>query len=208
VTTRGKFIVIDGLDGSGKTTVNRKVSQWLEQLLCINIVNVREPGGTIVGEKIRGIFKDGSIEREPTTELYLLMGARHELCATVIEKALAAGHWVIADRYWYSTYAYQGFGGGLKLASTIPFISKGLPKPDLSIWLDVSIEECIKRREADETRVGVVVDAIEGRGDDYFTKARSGYESLVMKGIMKRVDANQDPKGVMEDVSFLINELI
>lgn len=205
---RGKFIVLDGLDGCGKTGVALNIQQWLEQLLELEVLYVREPGGTEVGEHIRSLFKDASIHRETMTELHLLMAARWELCSTVIEKALSEGKWVVADRYWFSTYAYQGFGSFLDKAKDITFISCGLPVPNIALWIDTSVEECLRRRVADATRVGTTMDAIEGRGDAFFVRARKGFQNLAGLDLVKRVNGNHNRKSVMEDVTFLINEII
>ena len=109
----GFFLTIEGADGAGKTTHCSLLSEALNEI-GLEVVSVREPGGTIVGEKIRKIVK-GSEKISPLTELLLFQAARSELVEKVISPAIKNNKVVIADRFMDSTLAYQGFGRGINL---------------------------------------------------------------------------------------------
>lgn len=148
VSMQGRFIVIEGLEGAGKSTAIHTIQKLLNKT-AIEYVVTREPGGTQVGEAIRAIVKSDVEILDSRAELLLFYAARVQLIERVIRPALAHGKWVIADRFELSSWAYQG--GGRKLDKTIlkslsDFCVKDL-KPDLTIFLDISPEEGLLRAQ-------------------------------------------------------------
>ncbi len=110
VSTRGRLIALEGVDGSGKSTQSRLLAERLGALLT------REPGGTAHGRAIRSIVLEGEALLDPRAEALLMLADRAQHCAEVIEPALSAGRWVVSDRFAASTLAYQGYGRGLETA--------------------------------------------------------------------------------------------
>ncbi|STX28963.1 dTMP kinase [Legionella beliardensis] len=148
--TPGRFIVVEGLEGAGKTTAIETIKHYLHDKVN-NVIITREPGGTYIAEKLRALIKE-TIPNEPLderSELLMLYAARVQLLEQVIRPALARGDWVIADRFELSTYAYQGGGRGINqtiLDTLSAFCLSGL-KPDLTIFLDISPELGLKRAD-------------------------------------------------------------
>lgn len=169
MSTRGVFISLEGIDGSGKTCVKDII---LRQLAGWEVLNIREPGGTATSEKIRAILLDCQNEGiKPLTEAFLYAAARAQLVEEVIRPALAAGKVIIADRFLDSTIAYQGYGRGLDrqmLTELNQLCTSGL-KPDLTLLLDVDPEEGLRRRG------GELPDRLEKEGLDFQRRVREGY---------------------------------
>lgn len=167
------FLVLEGVEGSGKSTQARLLGQWLtgQGVPC---VLTREPGGTAVGEEIRQILLHGH-EMPPESELLLMNAARAIFVAEVVRPALAAGKVVVADRFSLSSMAYQGYGRGLRVEdvrSICSFASGGL-QPDLTIVLDVPVEIGEARRA---TRSGA--DRIERAGTEFHRRVAEAYRLL------------------------------
>lgn len=162
---RGRFIVFEGGEGSGKSTQAKLLADQLGALLT------REPGGTAVGERVRQLLledRSGRIERQ--TELLLMLAARAQHVAELIEPALASGRDVVCDRFSPSTLAYQGYGRGIDLQtirSADRLATSGL-EPDLVLLLDVPPELGAARRSGERDR-------IEGEDDEFFARVRAGY---------------------------------
>lgn len=146
--TKGKFIVIEGLEGAGKSTALEMVRHFLEQHQ-IQVITTREPGGTYVGEVVRQLIKTSEVAEplDARAELLLFYAARIQLIEHVIRPALEGGSWVVADRFELSTFAYQG--GGRQLDETVlkqlsTFAVKNF-KPDLVIFLDILPQQGLAR---------------------------------------------------------------
>ncbi|WP_413110514.1 dTMP kinase [Thaumasiovibrio sp. DFM-14] len=172
----GKFIVIEGLEGAGKSTAISRIERVLSEF-GINYVNTREPGGTPLAEKMRDLIKEGHPE-EPLTdmaELLLLYAARIQLVDTVIKPALARGDWVIGDRHDLSSQAYQGGGRGFdtQLMANMKSITLGDFKPDLTLYMDIEPKLGLKR-----ARHRGELDRIEQMDVSFFERARQRYLSL------------------------------
>jgi len=144
---RGKFITLEGGEGVGKTTNLAFIKDYLQQHQ-IPVVVTREPGGTVLAEKIRHLLldKDSEIISEQA-ELLLIFAARAQHIKHVIEPALAQGEWVLCDRFTDATYAYQGGGRNMRI-STIEWLEnlvQGNLRPDLTVLLDAPVEIGIER---------------------------------------------------------------
>jgi len=170
------FITFEGPDGSGKTTQLRLLAPWLTEL-GLMLTMVREPGGTAIGEKIRDLVHDPTHrEMEPRAEILLYSAARAQLVGQVIRPALAAGRTVLCDRYYDSTYAYQGYGRGLSLPllRAVTECATGGLVPDLTLYLDVSPEVGLQRRMSH----GEEMNRLDQESLEFHRRVRAGYLEL------------------------------
>ena len=138
----GKFIVLDGPDGCGKSTQCGLLAKWLRKQ-GVAVVSLRDPGGTVIGEKIRQILLNPEhIKMDTRTELLLYMAARAQLWKEKIQPALKANKCVVLDRWLSSTCAYQGYAGGFGIEKVVKIATDCLERvwPDLTIILDVDLE--------------------------------------------------------------------
>ncbi len=144
------FITFEGPEGSGKTTQMEFLRGYLEER-GYSVLATREPGGTSIGDQIRAILLDPrNTEMLPASEALLFSAARAQIVHQVIRPHLARGGIVLCDRYADSTLAYQGYGHGLELETlyAITALATGGLKPDLTIYLDVDVEEGLRRKLA------------------------------------------------------------
>lgn len=179
---RGKFITIEGVEGSGKTTQAALLAEYLRKQ-GIDVVETREPGGTEVGEKIRQILLS-PVQSSLTamSELLLFLAARAQQVAEVIAPALASGKWVVCDRFCDATIAYQGHGRGIEtraIQKTNDIATGGL-KPDITVLLDLDVETGISRavtakREFADGKHG---DRMEKEHKEFHRRVRKGYLQL------------------------------
>ena len=145
----GRFIVLDGPDGSGKSTQLAMLAEYLGDR-GVGVITTRDPGGTAIGDRIRAVLHNPEHkEMDPAAEILLYSASRAQLVAQVIRPALQVGKVVLCDRYADSTTAYQGYGRGLdlqvlKIITT--FATRGL-KPDLTLLLDIEVEAGLARRQ-------------------------------------------------------------
>lgn len=183
---RGRFIVVEGLEGAGKTTAIETIKHYLQQNNVHNIIFTREPGGTYIGEQLRSLIKN-TVPNEPLdkrSELLMMYTARVQLLETIIKPALAKGDWIIADRFELSTYAYQGGGRGISQAildGLSDFCLGGLT-PDLTLFLDIKPEEGLKRA----THRGNM-DRIEQESLDFFKRVYQAYHHKIQHTTNVRV---------------------
>jgi dTMP kinase len=173
----GRFIVLEGPDGVGKTTQAELLSTWMRDRDIAHVV-AREPGGTPVGEAIRKVVLGSSeLDISPETELLMLLAARAAFVRDLVRPALARGQVVLADRFALSTLAYQGYGRGVSLDDIrdgIRIATGGLA-PDLYVVLDLPLGEGVARQSAE----GHTPDRIEKEGDRFRRSVREGYLALV-----------------------------
>ncbi len=196
---RSKYIVIEGLEGAGKTTARNVVVETLEQLGIRDMVFTREPGGTQLAEKLRSLVLDiKSVGDEVITdkaEVLMFYAARVQLVETVIKPALANGTWVIGDRHDLSTQAYQGGGRGIDqhMLATLRDAVLGDFRPDLTLYLDVTPEVGLKR-----ARARGELDRIEQESFDFFNRTRARYLELAAQDkSIHTIDATQPLEAVM-----------
>jgi len=173
VTTRGRFISLEGIDGAGKSTHGA----WLKDALAAQgrtVVATREPGGTSLGEDLRGLLLAHPMSHD--TEALLMFAARREHVARVIAPALARGDWVLCDRFTDATFAYQGGGHGVareRIAELERFIPDDC-RPDLTILFDVPV--AVSRERLDRNaRKGRDLDKFEREESAFFERVRAVY---------------------------------
>ena len=167
---RGRFIVFDGPDGSGKSTQFRRFADFVESA-GLEVCEVREPGGTSVGEQIRQVLLDpANTDMDMRCEMLLYMASRAQLVAQRIAPALSAGQLVLADRFISSTLAYQGTAGGIELDAIrrIGQTALGACWPHLVVVFDVD-------QRAAATRLNPLLDRMELKGEQYHRTVREGY---------------------------------
>lgn len=200
---RGKFIVIEGLEGAGKTTAHKVILQELKQSGIKEIVLTREPGGTPLAEKLRHLIKHET--EEPVSdkaELLMLYAARVQLVENVIKPALAEGKWVLGDRHDMSSQAYQGGGRKLdrNLLNTLKESVLGTFEPDLTFYLDIDPVIGLER-----ARGRGELDRIEQQSLDFFYRTRERYLELTQnndKAII--INAEQPIEQVTADIQQAI----
>ena len=176
----GRFITFEGGEGCGKSTQIR----ILADRLCAagkEVLLTREPGGTELAEKIRALVREESADPPNfRAETLLFLASRAQVVENVIRPALAAGTWVLCDRFADSTFAYQGFGRGLDLdeIKRINSFATGGLVPDRTVLLDVSPEVSAKRMRAREAATNTDADRMEKAGDGFHARLKKGFLEL------------------------------
>jgi dTMP kinase len=164
----GRYLAFEGIEGAGKSTVAATVAGWLGER-GIDVVTVREPGGTPTSEQIRTVLLDPGDELAPWTEALLFAAARAELVADVVGPALEEGRWVVSDRSVYSSLAYQGGGRGLGIPEVRTVNEAGLGGiwPDLVVLLRLAPEHGLDR-QSEPDRIGGAEIELHHRVSDAF----------------------------------------
>lgn len=203
----GLFLTVEGVDGVGKGTQMEFIKSYLKEN-SIDFISIREPGGTKIGEAIRKILLNpDNQDMIAETELLLFNAARAQLVSEVIKPNLAAGKWVISDRFYDSTLAYQVAGRGLDARASqeiIDFACQGL-EPDLTIYLDLDIETSLKRLEArNESK-----DRLESLDIDFKKRVRNKYLDLAQaKDRIKVISAAATVPEVSNEIKKILDVLI
>ena len=202
---RGRFISLEGGEGAGKSTLLAGVLDCL-RLRGLSVVQAREPGGTPVGEAVRAIVLDPALAPlAAETELLLMFASRAQLVREVIEPALAAGQWVVCDRFADASYAYQGGGRGqpaARIEELERWACDGV-KPDLTLLLDLPVAagraRAAGRGEADR---------IESEADAFFERVRASYRARAAQepGRFRVIDASQAPEQVLQAATHALIE--
>lgn len=196
-----KFFAFEGLDGSGKSTVMRIVSDRLKGD-GYKVVDIREPGSTVLGEKVRDLLlKDPDVRIFPRTEALLFAACRAQLYDEVITVNMDQDVIILCDRFVGSSLAYQGAGKqvGMRTVADINYYALGAFEPTLTILLAVTEEDRLKRTSRE-------LDKIESRDQDYFLRVRRGYEALAQVHEWAVVDTNKSIEEVVDDVYNIIKE--
>jgi len=200
----GLFLSLDGLDGCGKSTQCRLLADWL-RARGRNVTTCADPGGTAVGDVLRGLLLD---KRQPMTlacEALLFMASRAQLTAEVIRPALAAGGDVISDRFLLANVVYQGHAGGLDPARLyeIGVLATGGLQPDLTFVLDLPTEEALARRQGP-------ADRIESRAAAFHARVRAGFRAEAERRPERMIllDATQPVAHVHARICAELNRLI
>lgn len=203
---RGKFIVFDGPDGSGKSTQFRRLAK-AAAARSVPVCEVREPGGTVVGERVRDLLLDPDVERDAAMdahcEMLLYMASRAQLVAERIRPAKRRGDLVLADRFISSTLAYQGTAGGVPVSDILRCgqVAIGDCWPDLVIIFDVDQATAAKR-------LNPLLDRMEAKGAAYHARVRQGYLDQADADPSRHlvIDATQDVDTVFENMMAGLHE--
>jgi dTMP kinase len=166
------FLVVEGVDGSGKSTQAALLAAWL-QAAGRRVVLTREPGGTALGERLRETILHGTVACAPRAELLLIQAARAQHVEEVIAPALRDGVTVVSDRFTPSSLAYQGFGRGVPLEEirAVNAVATQGVTPDLTLIIDVPLEAAL-------ARIGARQDRFEGEGRAFLQRVVDGYRTL------------------------------
>ena len=202
----GKLITLEGGEGAGKTTQQTAIQAYL-QAKGIAVVLTREPGGTHLGEAIRGLVLGSEFVGMATdAELLLMFAARAEHLAKVIRPALAQGQWVVCDRFIDATYAYQGGGRGVaveRIALLEQWSLQGLV-PDLTLWLDLAPEMGLARAN----KRGAL-DRFETEQQSFFQRVRAQYQQRAQQvpHRIQPIDAAQPIESVTRQIQAALDRL-
>ena len=208
---RGRLITFEGPEGAGKSTQAALLISKLEAR-GIEVIYTREPGGTKLGEAIRGILQYNAAGEDPCpeSEVLLFEASRAQLVRHVIQPALARGAWVLCDRFADSTTAYQGFGRGfsVELMETINRFAIGSAVPDMTILLDVNVSLGMQRCAKRQVGKKVQYDRIESEALEFHEKVRQGYLELARRfpERFRKVDAMRLAEPIAEDVWKLVSD--
>ena len=206
---KGKFIVLEGIDGCGKTTQINELSKWLPKSGLIDknatLIKTREPGGSILGREIRDMILNTNKSNSPSilTELLLYSADRAEHISKIILPALQNGDWIISDRFSGSTLAYQGYGReiSIDIIKKLENIVCQNIKPDLTFFLEISPEESIRRRR------NKVADRIESEGFEFLEKVNHGFKLIALENNWEIIKASEDLNSISHQIqTSLINK--
>ncbi len=207
--TKGKFIVIDGMDGSGKGTQIRMLKEKLEGK---GVIFTREPGGSPLGEEIRTILlRTEGNPRNPLSDLFLFFASRASHVEDTVEPARKGGVHDISDRYASSTYAFQIFGEERQemiplFDSVMQNLDRAKYWPDLYIFLDLPAEVAYERRmrDAAQEKSGFDLKPLE-----YHARTREGFKAFGQKyGPAEFVDASRTPEEIHADIWRLVSRTL
>ncbi|HXR62807.1 MAG TPA: dTMP kinase [Rudaea sp.] len=199
----GKLITLEGGEGAGKSTVLEAVRAQLAER-GVDVLVTREPGGTAAGEAIRSILLDAKLRGLcAESELLLMFASRAQLVREVVMPALAAGRWVLADRFTDASFAYQGGGRGQpaeRIADLEAWAAAGLV-PDLTLLLDLPVDDGLRRASGRGA-----ADRIEMENVDFFERVRAAYRARAeaAPGRFRIVDAGRPLDAVLADVRACI----
>ncbi len=203
---KGIFISLEGIDGCGKTSQIKHLQNWLPQsgLMPKNskLIITHEPGGTLLGESLRKMLLDNSLNYspKPITELLLYAADRAQHVFEKINPALNNGDWVLSDRFSGSTLAYQGFGRGidLEIIEKLELISTNGLSPDLTFWLDVNLKDSLSRRSS------FLNDRIEGEGKYFLERVASGFSTLAQRTNWVKINASKEISAVSKEINEVL----
>jgi len=209
----GFFITFEGNEGSGKSTQIKRLAERLERE-GHNVIALREPGGTPIGEEIRHTLKHSHQNHAmtPEAELLLMNASRAQLVREVIRPALLDGKVVLCDRFYDSTTAYQGYGRQMdlnKVAAVIEF-AVGQTRPDLTLLMLVPHELSERRRKGRQTQEPQLRDRFEEADRQFFERVQTGYEEIArqepnrVKVVPAELSAEQVEQAIWEYVSSLM----
>jgi dTMP kinase len=195
----GKFITLEGSEGAGKSTAMQAVQSWAQQA-GLDFVITREPGGTPLAEKIRELLLDkNNTSMSDDTELLLMFAARAQHIGELIQPSMAAGQWVVCDRFTDATYAYQGGGRGIakeRIAQLEQWV-QGELRPDLTLLLDLPVEQGLARagQRGD-------LDRFEQEQNAFFERVRAAYLDRAQQfpNQYRIIDASQDIDMVRDQI--------
>ncbi|MCG6138245.1 MAG: dTMP kinase [Nostoc sp. LLA-1] len=203
----GKLIVFEGVEGCGKTSQMQLCCQWLQNL-GISVFVTREPGGTELGLQLRHLLLDKGENKSiaELTELLLYAADRAQHVEQELKPNLAAGKYILCDRYTDSTTAYQGYGRGLNMSliNQLNYIATGGLESDLTIWLDVDAEVGLARKRGNEDDF----DRIEQETIAFHRRVQQGYAELAASfpSRIVRVDGNLSQEAVQQVIQGILGD--
>ena len=201
--TSGRFVTFEGIDGAGKSTQIASLAEGL-RARGVDVLCAREPGGTELGEKLREILL--GMEMHVDTEAMLMFAARREHLAAVIEPALAAGTWVVCDRFTDATYAYQVGGHGLEAVRCDALEAWVHPhlKPDLTLLFDLPPALAAARVASN----GTELDRFERERNGFFERVRAAYLARAQRepDRFHVIDATREPQAIAREIAQVIGE--
>ena len=202
----GKFITLEGMDGAGKSTHLAGLAQVLRER-GLTVRTTREPGGTALGEKLRQLLLDRDQRLHPETETLLMFAARHEHLDKMIRPALAAGAWVLCDRFTDATFAYQSGGSGVswaRIEALERWVHADL-QPDLTVYLDVPPE--LGRARRDRIKAP---DRFEQEAEAFFERVRAAYlrRAREAPARIRVIDASAMIPEIARHLENVLDELI
>jgi dTMP kinase len=201
-SARGRFVVMEGIDGCGKTTQLQALMQWLPGSGLLPpgaaVIQTREPGGTALGQALRQLLLHPPEAAEPCSVAELLMYAadRAQHVERVIRPALERGDWVVSDRFAGSTLAYQGYGRQLdrNLIAQLEHIATGGLNADATLWLQLPLQRSLARR------AGQTNDRIEAAGQAFLQRVCDGFAALAAERQWCTIDADQPAPAVTAQI--------
>jgi dTMP kinase len=210
---KGAFITFEGTEGSGKSTHIRLLAEKL-RALGRTVRELREPGGTPIGEEIRHTLKHSQQNHAmtPEAELLLMNASRAQLVREVVRPALAAGEVVLCDRFYDSTTAYQGHGRRLDLKTVRAVIdfAVGDTRPDLTFLLMIPVKVSEARRQTRQSAVSPARDRFEEADRDFFARVDEGYRAIAAAepGRVCVIDSTRDADDVKADIWRRVERLL
>jgi dTMP kinase len=199
---KGRYIVIEGHDGTGKSTQVEMLREYLEQR-GIASEEVHEPDGVPIASELRTIIKNGNLERDPITNLLLFTAARRAIYEQKIAPTLDRGAWVLAARNWISTVAYQGYGEGLDpnlvKSVTRQFTDLHYMLPDWTVVLTLEDNEQRAERIAERGELENP-DTFESKDDEFQDRVKNGYLDIAKKSSIQTIDASPSKEEVHQQI--------
>ncbi len=197
------FITFEGIDGAGKSTQVKMLGKLLISK-GLEVLTLREPGGTDISESIRDLLLEAKNDITPIGELLLFAASRAELVQKVIKPALSDHATVLLDRFYDSTSAYQGYGRGLDLAMLhqINRIASCSLEPDITFYLDLSPEDAMIRKFSEKSLPLAFedeeLDRMERSGLEFYTRVRNGYQTIAASQSRRvvTIDATLEPDAI------------
>jgi dTMP kinase len=202
------FITFEGIDLSGKSTQAKLLYDYLRKKKK-KVIIVREPGGTVVSERIRDILLDKKLTKMfSLTEFLLFSASRHQLTEEIIKPHLKKGYIVICDRYFDSSTAYQGYGGKIEMSiiKEINKIASNKLNPDMTFFVDIDMKESAKRR----TSMKKSKDRMESKKITYFNKVIEGYRklSVLHKNRFIKLDGKKSIEELQNDILNILRKKV
>ena len=210
MTHPARFITFEGGEGAGKSTQIRLLASWLENQ-GVKVHLTREPGGSPGAELIRGLLLKGEVDRWlPISEALLLAAARADHIERTIRPALERGEWVLCDRFYDSSIAYQGAGGGLGIdrVKDIQYIAFGNMRPDLTVILDLPVEQGLARALSREGAKSDMEDRFERMDKSFHETLRQAFLTIAEEEADRCsvVEANRSIDVIQNDIRHLVSK--
>ena len=201
---KAKFITLEGIEGSGKTSSLKSITDLLDKK-NISYVVTREPGGSSIGKELRAILLDPETEISPEVELLLMLSDRKDHVEKIILPSLEKGNWVVSDRFMDSSIAYQGGGrqlGKKLIISVAEYLN--LPQPDLTLLFDLPVEISLSRVKARGD-----LDRFEKEEIEFHKRIRNTYLDLATNNSnrIKIIDSSQKIESMLNNVKKAIEKL-